>query len=70
MRRMLIGPDHRALLPASALGGAILLIAADLVARTIIVPAELPLGIVTAAAGGPFFLYLVLRTRAAHGGWG
>jgi iron complex transport system permease protein len=68
--RLLVGPDHRALLPASALGGALLLLAADLLARTIVAPAELPLGIVTAATGAPFFLYLILRTRAAHGGWG
>jgi iron complex transport system permease protein len=68
--RLLIGPDHRALLPASALGGALLLLLADLAARTIVAPAELPLGIVTAATGAPFFLYLILRTRAAHGGWG
>lgn len=68
--RLVIGPDHRMLLPASALGGACLLLVADLAARTVVVPAELPLGIVTAAAGAPFFLYLILRTRAAQGGWG
>jgi len=60
--RLLIGPDHRALLPASALAGAIFLIWADVVARTAMRPVELPVGIVTAFLGAPFFLYL-LRTR-------
>jgi iron complex transport system permease protein len=60
--RLLVGPDHRRLLPASALFGALLLLLADTVARTALAPAEIPVGIITAAAGGPFFLYL-LRTR-------
>jgi iron complex transport system permease protein len=68
--RLIAGPDHQLLLPASALGGAVLLLVADLAARTVVIPAELPLGVVTALAGGPFFLYLLLRTRRAHGGWG
>jgi iron complex transport system permease protein len=68
--RLAIGPDHRRLLPASALGGATLLVLADLVARTALRPAEVPLGIVTAAAGAPVFLYLIYRTRAQQGGWG
>jgi iron complex transport system permease protein len=68
--RLIAGPDHRLLLPASALGGATLLLGADLLARTIAVPAELPLGVVTALAGGPFFLYLLLRARRHDGGWG
>jgi iron complex transport system permease protein len=68
--RLIAGPDHRLLLPASALGGAVLLLAADLAARTVVVPAELPLGVVTALVGGPFFLFLLLRTRRGHGGWG
>jgi iron complex transport system permease protein len=68
--RLVAGPDHRLLLPASALGGAVLLLAADLVARTAVVPAELPLGVVTALAGGPVFLGLLLRTRRTQGGWG
>lgn len=68
--RLIAGPDHRVLLPASALGGATLLLFADLAARTMVVPAELPLGVVTALAGGPFFLWLLYRTRQQHGGWG
>ncbi|QDY68231.1 FecCD family ABC transporter permease [Qingshengfaniella alkalisoli] len=62
--RLLIGPDHRFLLPASALLGAVLLILADVISRTIIAPAELPIGIVTATIGGPFFLWILLRNRA------
>jgi iron complex transport system permease protein len=59
--RLVIGADHRRLLPASILGGATLLILADLVARTVISPSELPVGVVTALLGGPFFLYLLRR---------
>lgn len=59
--RMAIGPNHRLLLPASALGGAILLLAADTVARIAVAPAELPIGIVTAFIGAPYFLWLLLR---------
>jgi iron complex transport system permease protein len=59
--RLGIGPDHRVLIPGSALLGAILLLAADLTARTIVSPAELPIGIVTALIGAPFFLWLLLR---------
>ena len=61
--RLIVGPDHRFLLPASILGGATALLLADLLARTVVVPAELPLGAVTAMIGGPFFLWLVHRTR-------
>ncbi|WP_188052389.1 FecCD family ABC transporter permease [Aureimonas fodinaquatilis] len=61
--RTLIGPDHRSLLPAAALFGAALLAAADLVARTIVAPAELPIGILTAIIGAPFFLYLLMGRR-------
>lgn len=61
--RLLIGPDNRYLLPASALLGASLLLMADAVARTIVAPAELPIGIVTAIAGAPFFLWILLRKR-------
>ncbi len=62
--RMIIGPDHRFLLPASALLGGSLLIVADVVARTIVSPAELPIGILTAGVGGPFFLWMLLRQRS------
>lgn len=61
--RLIWGPDHRLLLPASALLGASLLVGADLLARTIAVPAEVPIGIVTALMGGPFFLWLLLQDR-------
>jgi len=61
--RLVIGPDHRFLLPASALLGASLLLLADAVSRTIVAPAELPIGIVTAAVGAPFFLWILLRKR-------
>lgn len=63
MRRQL-GANHRYLIPASALGGAILLLFADTLARTIILPAELPVGLLTSLLGGPFFLYLLLRGKA------
>ena len=61
--RLAVGPGHRFLLPASALLGAALLVGADLVARTVVAPAELPIGIVTALFGGPFFLWLLRRER-------
>lgn len=59
--RLLFGPDNRILLPASLLGGAAFLAAADCIARTVAYPAELPVGVVTALAGAPFFLYLLVR---------
>ena len=61
--RLLAGPDHRVLLPASVLAGASILLFADLIARLALAPAELPIGIVTAFLGAPFFLYLLLRGR-------
>jgi iron complex transport system permease protein len=61
--RLVLGPDHRVLLPASALLGAALLVLSDLAARVVLAPAELPLGVVTALIGGPFFLSLVVRAR-------
>jgi iron complex transport system permease protein len=67
--RLAAGPGHRVVLPASFLGGAALLVGADLVARTATAPVELPLGVVTALAGAPFFLWLIGRTRREHGGW-
>ncbi|TBR37290.1 iron ABC transporter permease [Dyella terrae] len=65
--RLIWGPDHRLLLPASALGGAALLVAADTLARVVVVPAELPIGVLTALIGGPFFLWLLLRHRVGEG---
>jgi iron complex transport system permease protein len=64
LMRLLVGPDHRLLLPASALAGASLLLLADLVARLALAPAELPIGIVTALIGAPFFIYLLARGRS------
>lgn len=61
--RRLVGGDYRVLLPASALGGAVLLTSADLLARVLTRPAELPVGVVTTMLGGPFFLYLLWRGR-------
>lgn len=61
--RLVIGPDHKYLLPASALLGASFLLVADALSRTIVAPAELPIGIITAAVGGPFFLWILLRKR-------
>lgn len=61
--RLGIGPDHRYLLAGAGLGGAVLLLFADMVSRTVVAPAELPIGIVTAALGGPFFLWILLRRR-------
>ncbi len=64
--RLLLGPDHRILIPVSAVGGGIFLIWADTVARTILAPVELPVGVITAFLGAPFFVYL-LRTRKRQG---
>lgn len=63
LMRLLVGPDHRLLLPASALAGGALLLLADLAARLVVAPAEMPIGIVTALIGAPFFLYLLIRSR-------
>ncbi|EGR2844235.1 iron ABC transporter permease [Vibrio parahaemolyticus] len=61
--RMLAGPDHRTLLPISALLGALLLTCADMIARVLLAPAELPVGIVTALIGAPFFIYLLFQQK-------
>lgn len=66
--RLVSGPDHEELLPNAALLGASLLLLADLISRVIVAPAELPIGIITATLGGPFFLWLLLRGRALMGG--
>ncbi|GAA0439876.1 ABC transporter permease [Actinoplanes capillaceus] len=68
--RMIAGPGHRVLIPASALAGAIVVVTGDLVARTAIDYQELPLGVLTAVVGGPAFFWLLRRTRARAGGWG
>jgi iron complex transport system permease protein len=65
--RLAIGPGHRRLLPASACLGAILLLGADTAARTLAAPAEIPIGILTAIVGAPFFLVLLLRQRGLVG---
>ncbi|MDT0322064.1 FecCD family ABC transporter permease [Streptomyces millisiae] len=67
--RMVAGPGHRFLVPGSALAGALVLLAADLVARTVAEPAELPLGVITGLIGSPFFFWLLRRTRGRQGGW-
>ena len=64
--RLVLGPDHRLLIPASALAGAIFIVVADLLARTILTPGEIPVGIITALIGAPFFLYLLRRSRREY----
>jgi iron complex transport system permease protein len=63
---MIVGPDHRVLIPASALGGAIFLILADSLARILVPPLEIPVGALTALIGSPYFVYL-LRKRHQSG---
>ena len=63
--RLLTGPDHRYLIPGSLLGGGLFLVIADTLARTVIAPEELPVGIITAFFGAPFFIYLLKRRRNA-----
>ena len=65
--RLLVGPDHRILIPSSALVGAIFLISTDIFARTIIAPTEIPVGIITSLFGGPFFLYLLNKKKKTAG---
>ncbi len=67
--RMTIGPSHRLLLPASVLGGALIVVVADLLCRTLAAPREIPLGVLTALAGSPVFFLLLRRTRVRQGGW-
>ncbi|MCX7791292.1 MAG: iron ABC transporter permease [Chloroflexaceae bacterium] len=66
--RLLVGADHRRLLPVAALSGAIFLIWVDVLARVIVAPEELPIGIITALLGAPFFIWLMRRTSGALGG--
>ena len=63
MARLVLGPDHRLLLPASVLSGGVVLVLADLLARVVLAPVELPVGIVTAVLGGPFFVWLLVRAE-------
>ena len=69
LMRMLLGPAHRPLILLSAIGGAALLVYADLLARTLVSGAELPIGLLTSLVGGPFFFYLLWRQRRRAGGW-
>ena len=63
MMRMILGPDHRILLPASALGGAMFLVICDLLGRIVMPPAEIRVGIMTALIGTPYFLYLLKKMQ-------
>lgn len=69
LMRMIIGPAHLPLIIASAVGGALLIALADLVARTAVPLADMPIGMITSLVGGPFFLWLLVRTRRRSGGW-
>jgi len=60
---LIVGPDNRILLPLSALGGAIFLLVCDFIARTVIMPAEIGVGIVTSLVGAPYFIYLLMKAR-------
>ncbi|MCC2671907.1 MAG: fecD [Armatimonadetes bacterium] len=64
--RLVAGPDHRKLLPAAAMAGATFLVLADVLAQSLFAPVELPIGIVTAFVGGPFFLWMLRRTRREY----
>ena len=65
--RSIVGPDHRRLIPAATLAGGLFLTLCDTLARTLVAPIEIPVGVITALVGGPFFLILLRRRR--HGGW-
>ncbi|MBH0052598.1 MULTISPECIES: iron ABC transporter permease [unclassified Salinibacterium] len=67
--RMAIGPAHRPLIIASAVGGAVLLVLSDLLARSVVPGGDLPIGLLTSLIGGPFFFYLLFRQRRQSGGW-
>jgi iron complex transport system permease protein len=67
--RLVAGPDNVRLLPAAALGGAVFLVLADLLARTVLAPVEIPVGVLTALVGGPAFLLLLKRSSGARR-WG
>lgn len=67
--RMIVGPGHRAVVPVSAVTGAVALLSADVAARSLVDNADLPLGMLTSLIGAPFFFWLLRRTRARAGGW-
>ena len=67
--RMAIGPAHRWLIAGSAVGGGVLLVLSDLLARTVVSGADLPIGLLTSLIGGPFFFFLLFRQRRRSGGW-
>lgn len=67
MLRLMMGPDHRLLIPMSAIGGAIYVMWADTIARSVLAPTEIPLGVVTAFVGAPFFAYLLIRSKKKQG---
>lgn len=69
LMRMVLGPSHRLLLVSSMVGGGVLLIYADLLARTLVEAADLPIGMLTSLVGGPFFFWLIRRNRKKAGGW-
>lgn len=69
LMRMILGPAHRTLVPASALCGAAVLLASDLLARTLVDNVDMPLGMITSLIGAPFFFWMLRRTRAKQGGW-
>jgi iron complex transport system permease protein len=69
LMRMILGPAHRILVPASALCGAAVLLASDLLARTLVDNVDMPLGMITSLIGAPFFFWMLRRTRAQQGGW-
>jgi iron complex transport system permease protein len=66
MARLVLGPDHTRLLPVTAVAGSIFLVLGDTLARTVLAPSEIPVGLLTAFIGGPFFLYLLRRTRREY----
>ena len=67
--RLFVGPQHRHVLPLSVLFGAVIVSLADLMARTVLEPAELPLGVLTSLLGAPVFIWQLRRLRSRHGGW-
>lgn len=69
LMRMILGPAHRTLVPASALCGAVVLLASDLLARSLVDNVDMPLGMITSLVGAPFFFWMLRRTRAKQGGW-